>query len=75
MTLPQTVEDSLSSHDTTISGPQNLNYSDVARVKRHRQAVEKSLPPQDAAIGDTHNPRLFEVSPTWKKAMNGFLHR
>ena len=34
----------------------------------------KSLPPQDAAIGDPQKPRLFGVSPKWKKAMNGFFH-
>ncbi len=34
----------------------------------------KSLPPQDAAIGDPQKPRLFGVSPKWKKAMDGFFH-
>ena len=34
----------------------------------------KSLPPQNAAIGDPQKPRLFGVSPKWKKAMDGFFH-
>jgi hypothetical protein len=34
----------------------------------------KSLPPQDAAIGDPQKPRLFGVSLKWKKAMDGFFH-
>jgi hypothetical protein len=33
----------------------------------------KSLPPQDAAIGDHQKPRLFGVSLKWKKAMDGFF--
>jgi hypothetical protein len=34
----------------------------------------KSLPPQDAAIGDPQKPRLFGVSLKWKKAMDGFFY-
>jgi len=32
----------------------------------------KSLPPQDAAIGEPQKPRLVGASPMWKKAMDGF---
>ena len=34
----------------------------------------KSLPPQDAAIGNPENPQRFRVLPKWKKAMDGFFH-
>ena len=34
----------------------------------------RSLPPQDAAIGNPENPRRFRVLPKWKKAMGGFFH-
>jgi hypothetical protein len=33
----------------------------------------RSLPPQDAAIGDPQTPRLFEMSLKWKKAMEDFF--
>jgi len=33
-----------------------------------------SWPPQDAADGNPEKPRLFWVSPEWKKAMDGFFH-
>ena len=34
----------------------------------------KSLLRQEAAIGNSENPWRFWVLPTWKKAMNGFIH-
>ena len=34
----------------------------------------RSLPPQDAAIGNPENPRRFRGLPKWKKAMDGFFH-
>ena len=34
----------------------------------------KSLPPQDAAIGNPENPRRFWALPKWKKTTEGFFH-
>jgi hypothetical protein len=46
----------------------------LAETIRRPAGCGKSLPPQDAAIGDPQKPRLFGVSPKWNKAMDGFFH-
>jgi hypothetical protein len=49
-------------------------FGQFVRVAGGLAGCGKSLPPQDAAIGDPQKPRLFGVSPKWKKAMDGFFH-
>jgi hypothetical protein len=50
----------------TAEGGEDRGYDAGKKItgrKRHLAGCGKSLPPQDAAIGDPQKPRLFGVSP------------
>jgi serine/threonine protein kinase len=58
--------------DRLLASDPAERFRTAADVEAALAGCGKSLPPQDAAIGDPQKPRLFGVSPKWKRPWMAF---